>query len=477
MKKLITICCFLFSINSYGNGISVSNVNYSSTTNLLSFTITWENSWLFSGNPLLHDAAWIFIKYAPNGGDTWQHAEIIDSVSLAGYSQYISYDDLGIMIWKNSTGSETFGPVTLSLNLGPLDGSYQDFKVFATETVFIDQGDFYAGDITSAGRFYQDGNTSTPWLVDSEDAIVRGSGTGEFGQEGVMSGPNINANFPKGHDSFFCMKYKITARQYTDFLNCLTRTQQNTRTQADLSGIVASNKYVMTNTATVQDRNPIACDTDIGTGPIEFYLDMDPSNPPNSSNDGGDVVLNHLSVTDIIAYLDWSGMRPMTELEYEKICRGNVSAVAGEYAWGTDTWNPSGSITNSGTINESTSNVGILTSLYSTEPLRAGYSATATSGRTESSSAFYGVMDMHNLGEIIYGVGSANFSRFSYGDGNLSAQGNAVVTGWTVSAQLLSTQDPVTGGLEPISQGKNSVASHTIRSAHIGGRGVRRLLL
>lgn len=232
----------------------------------------------------------------------------------------------------------------------------------------------------------------------------------------------------------------------------------------------------MTNTAAVQDRNPIACDVNIGNGPIKFYLDLDASNPPNSDNDGANIVLNHLTVGDILAYFDWSGLRPMTELEYEKMCRGtNVPAIAGEFAWGSDTNNPAGTITNSGAANEATSNVGSLSNLFKTEPLRAGFAATSTSNRSASGATFWGIMDMHNLGEFMYGVESTNFSRLSYGDGSLDANGNAMVSGWTVDAQFLSTIDPTTPGIEPISEGKNLITSAT-RSAYIGARGVRRLI-
>ena len=40
---------------------------------------------------------------------------------------------------------------------------------------------------------------------------------------------------------------------------------------------------------------------------------------------------------NLCTYLDWAGLRPMTELEYEKICRGPSAPVAGEYAWGSTT--------------------------------------------------------------------------------------------------------------------------------------------
>lgn len=476
MKKIVTICLIFTCISSYGNGINVSGISFDESSSELSFTLTWENSFTTFGlYPQVFDAAWVWVKYAPNGGDSWFHATVLDSVPVQDYLQYISYDDLGIMIYKAAEGNSDFGPQEFTIELGGLTGSYQDFKVFATETVFIDGGEFFVGDEISPGRFYQNGNTSMPWEITSEDAIVRGQGNGQFNQEASTSTQDLNANFPKGFDGFFCMKYKITAHQYVDFLNCLTRTQQDARVQADLSGTTASAKYVMTNTAVQQDRNPIACNTNIGTGPIEFYMDLDPSNPPNSSNDGGNIVLNHLTAVDIIAYLEWSGMRPMSELEFEKICRGNALAVGGEYAWGTDTWNPTGTLINGGTISEITSNVGTLTSLYQLEPIRAGYAATSTSGRTESTGSFWGAMDIHNLGELVYGVESLNFSKFSYGDGNLDGFGNAIVPGWTVGAQLLTTQDPNTGGIEPISQGKHSITPLT-RSPYIGARGVRKLI-
>lgn len=480
MKKFVLLCMLLMTFQSYGNGIVVSQVSYNDNNNQLSFTLTWENNWTFGHlRPELWDAAWVFIKYAPNGGDSWFHAEIIDSIPVSEYAINISGDDLGVTIWRNpivpgQTG--TFGPQEFTMELAPMTGAYQDFKVFATEMVYIADDDFYAGDGTSSGRFHQGNNVNAPWFIESEDAIMRGSGIGEFDQEGSSSTQDLNADFPKGWTSFWCMKYKITAQQYTDFLNCLTRTQQNARTQADLSGSTASNKYVMTNTPTIQDRNPIACNVNIGTGPIQFYVDMDDTNPPNSTNDGANVVLNHLTPSDIIAFLDWSGLRPMTELEYEKITRGLAPVVAGEYAWGTDTRNAAGAIQNPGMADESTSNVGSQPSLFKLDPLRAGYAATSTSTRTESCGTFWGIMDIHNLGEFMYGVESLNFTKYSYGDGNLSAFGSAVVTGWTVGAQLLCAQDPSNPGIEPISQGKTMITPVT-RSANMGGRGIRKSYL
>jgi formylglycine-generating enzyme required for sulfatase activity len=38
---------------------------------------------------------------------------------------------------------------------------------------------------------------------------------------------------------------------------------------------------------------------------------------------------------DGMAYAAWAGLRPMTELEFEKACRGPLPPRSGEYAWGT----------------------------------------------------------------------------------------------------------------------------------------------
>ena len=43
---------------------------------------------------------------------------------------------------------------------------------------------------------------------------------------------------------------------------------------------------------------------------------------------------NFLSWDDAMAFADWCALRPMTELEFEKACRGNRKPVANEFPWG-----------------------------------------------------------------------------------------------------------------------------------------------
>jgi hypothetical protein len=161
----------------FANGIQVSGVTYNESANEITFNLSWENSYAVNGPPYINDGAWVFVKYAPNGGDVWYHAQILDSTGVSGYSQYISSDDPGIMIWDASAHQGTFGSQSFTLELAPMLGAYQDFKVFATEMVYLGNGAFYAGDGASPGRFYQ-GNVNNPWYINSEAAIMRGSGSG-----------------------------------------------------------------------------------------------------------------------------------------------------------------------------------------------------------------------------------------------------------------------------------------------------------
>ncbi|MEL6989452.1 MAG: hypothetical protein AAGK97_16690 [Bacteroidota bacterium] len=173
----------------------------------------------------------------------------------------------------------------------------------------------------------------------------------------------------------------------------------------------------------------------------------------------------------MLAYLDWIGLRLMTELEYEKICRGKeVPPTPGEYAWGTDTYNDAGDLLFDGRPIESTTHVDSLIGLFSETPLRAGFAATSTSNRAHAGASFWGHLDLHNLNETMFGVESVNLNQYSVGDGSLDIFGNANVPQWFNSAVILSTQVETTSP-NPISEGK-TIISGNLRSPHNGFRGV-----
>ena len=118
----------------------------------------------------------------------------------------------------------------------------------------------------------------------------------------------------------------------------------------------------------------------------------------------------------------------MTELEFEKICRGPVNPVLNEFAWGTSSYTiiqPS-VLSGSGITERLDTTVHGPTNLnYGLSNKRAyrpGYAAISTSTRVSSGASYYGVMNMSgNTAEFI--VNAANSAAQSYdgkvGDGVL----------------------------------------------------------
>lgn len=470
MKKIAFLFAFtLISNFLIGNGLNITNVSYTEGTNTIDCTVSWENSWYdTSGSDDMYDGVWLFVKYAPSGGDNWHHADM-SSVSSSEYS-FVSSDDKGVMVWDNSahTGTVT---MTVSITLSSLIGNFHDFKVFGMEMVYIPEGPFYAGDGYSEQTFHMNGDTLTPLHITSSDQINYGTGPGEYGQ--TINNINISSTYPKGYKSFWVMKYKITAQQYVDFLNCLSRVQQNNRVKADISGLEVVNDFVMSNHS-VFISNPIKCDNMIGTGNVEFYCDRNQNSIPNEIDDGQDRALNYLSGNDLFAFLDWAALRPYCELEYEKLCRGPLVPVAGEYPWGSTDLNGPGQTINIGQANETYSNVGILEGIYnnsSGQCLRVGATATANSTRKMASASYFGVMDIANKNEFLIPISyQAFYGDNNYGDGMLNTLGFSDNENWISSSILLVAERD-----EPISTYKSGSLLDYIRISSRGGRGVRSL--
>ena len=220
-------------------------------------------------------------------------------------------------------------------------------KILGIEMVYIPQGGFYAGDgkqstSTPPSNYgFQQGNADyDPWYISSENAIhvtnctndgYYYTSTGCDGEDVAGADFWIPDTFPKGYDAFYLMKYEISQGQYRDFLNTLTRSQQNNRTATQ-----TGDYYAMTAWASVQDRSHIRVPTTPGSGVITFGCDGNQNKTFNESSDGEWISMNYMSYMDFAAYTDWVALRPITELEYEKACRGkDIMPVNTEFAWGT----------------------------------------------------------------------------------------------------------------------------------------------
>lgn len=326
----------------------------------------------------------------------------------------------------------------------------------ATATATVSSGQVTAINVTSGGNYSSTPTVtiaappSSPYLIASENAINIASSAGSLwgastvGESSIGSPGTLSANYPKGYNAFYCMKYEVTDGQYRDFLNTLSRLQQNARINTNISPGCGfcHDQYVMyigiRNGGSIFLDNPIPLQ-----GPVEFYNNNDGDGTPNEITDGEHTACGYLTWGHAAAYLDWSGLRPMTELEFEKVCRGIQSPVSNEYAWGNSSIQIPTSYTfsNSGAFNEVVSGGYSLTQgnvyyqIYEAYPLRVGIFAdnAGNNGRMTSGASYYGIMDLTGNGtEYAVTVGNTNGRNYSgqHGDGVLSASGNANTTEW-----------------------------------------------
>lgn len=407
---------------AHANNIRVSNVSLTRQDTLtktanVTFNLAWENSWRSGEN---RDAAWVFVKFRAPGSNNWEHA-ILSTNSAAHKAASHSAisavaDGMGAFVYgvTNQAGNVNYIQTKLRWNYGLngydfAEGAVVDVSVHAIEMVYIPEGAFYLGSGGSeVGHFYQytDGMQITnPYLVDSENEITVGASNGNLyyaASVNVGDGIGIISNlFPKGYAAFYCMKYELSQGQYVEFLKKLTSAHASVR-----YSYTTISRYTI----------------------YGVYPDLDVSAP--------DRACNCISWADGAAYMDWAGLRPMTELEYEKACRGTAQPVPNEYAWGSTNvvkMTNEYLIAGSGTETALPTNANCLYGNSLGGPTRVGVFATTNSTRQSSGAGYYGVMELNgNMRERAITVGNNAGRVFTglHGDGQVSAAGNANVTNW-----------------------------------------------
>lgn len=440
------------------NNVQLTNLGVSSSDPaadhaMVSFTLTWENSWRDAEN---HDAVWVFLKFRPTAGSgSWSHATLtyVDgindghSVPAAG-TVSTTPDGLGVFISRSGMGDGTLTLANVELRWdygadGLADNASPELSAHAIEMVYIPQGAFFVGDGSNGtihGQF-EEGTSGNPLAITSEGALTLGGGAaGSLGNhnrvgmanEGLFSitgsiddfddatPQTLPAAFPKGFEAFYCMKYELTQGQYAEFLNQLDAPQAATR-------------YDATNFASANG----------GSGTTRYNIT---GTWPNFTTITPCLSATYVEWPDAAAYADWAGLRPMTELEFEKACRGIAAPVANEYAWGnvnlanTTYW----TINDQDLLNESIganyNSSGAGNAWYTDTrafpaPVRVGIFAdnAANTGRVTSGATYYGVFEMSGLcWERVVTVGRPESRVFagSHGDGNLNAVGNADNADW-----------------------------------------------
>lgn len=447
MKKLflVTILFLAISFQSKANNLVVGTPTISG--NQLTFTIKWDNSWYVTTGPSNWDAVWIFVKRqscVSGGISPWLHAQLSPtSQSVTGTVLQVDTvsDNAGIFIRRAAPGLGNINQETITLTLAAPVGT-DNIGVYGMEMVNVPEGQFYIGDgHPTAGIWnlkFTDGNTTNPKLITQ---TIQQNGIGvssNYSRGNVGSSVALGPNFPLGYNKFYCMKYEITTAQYVAFLNTLTYTQQlrivrdpNQTPPESPQGTLINNTY---NGYRIEIKTP--GDGTATLTPAVFGNDATNDNNFDQPDDALGLAVG-LGTKQFLSFLDWAAIRPMTEFEYEKACRGPLYPVVNEYAWGAtdyfgfNNFNPN----NRFTANETFSGAGLgMANLNTNMNYRVGIAATPSSNRLKAGATYYGILDMSGgMNECVVGYSNQDYSTFTTqnGDGNLDLLGFSNVTGWS----------------------------------------------
>jgi len=175
--------------------------------------------------------------------------------------------------------------------------------------------------------------------------------------------------------------------------------------------------------------------------PALYSCEANPDGMFFAADDGQNRACNFLAWGDLTAYLDWAALRPITEFEYEKACRGPEYPIPGGFAWGTDAVVDANTVTMDGTSTESvaeqaTSRAGLASHGYAGPqgPLRAGFGSSSNSDRLQAGASYFGVMELSgNLWELCVNVNVAGLLFEGVpGDGEIDTDGAANEPWWPV---------------------------------------------
>ena len=316
----------------------------------------------------------------------------------------VSEDGTGLFIYPAATYRGAIAwRVSLVLDAEAFNQRFAQARLeaYGIEMVYIPEAAFTLGDPDTTshrfGAFYESDASGEPKgliQINSEDEIAVGPTDGALhyrsqtrAYQGDQQGP-IPEAFPKGFQAFYVMKYELTQGHYAAFLNTLS--DNDTFERFSFGG---RTYYQKRGTIRLKD---------------DRYMADRPDRP-----------LNFSSWDDGLAFADWAGLRPMTELEFTKASRGPNTPLPHEFPWGTSSRDQL--VREVGPDDDLIQNNGWDESLLSHET-RPVYGA-----------SYYWVMDLAgSVWERVITIGQADGRAFagSHGDGSLGDRGRANNLDW-----------------------------------------------
>lgn len=418
MKKTVVFFALAFmASDACSSNLRITNFDFQRVTDgkdmkmWVILTVSWDNAW---NNQKNNDAAWLYFKLRhQNDTRNFRSAPVKPAGHKLLYNYlnngvspafYVPGHQAGVIVCpsKSYRGNVSWR-IQIELDLNATTGiNFNNTifgDVFGIEMVRIPTDSFYLGDSDTAkqngdGALFNFSDKER-FLVNSEAAIQVGKEKGSLyysnneqpEYRGDVAGP-IPDSFPKGFKSFYIMKYEMTQGQYTAFLNTLSNQASSFR--AGFGGKEFS----------------------VGRGSVKIENGVYKTNHP-------DRPANYTSWDDGCAFADWAGLRPVTELEFEKAARGPNRTGPGDYPWGTSNadlvsryYDDNGDLVLENPLNESKLNDSNL-ALYG--------------------ASYYWVMDLSgSLWERVISIGSPKGRSFkgSHGDGMVDGFGNATNSDW-----------------------------------------------
>lgn len=450
-------------------------------TALITFPLSWEHSWRESES---WDAVYLFVKYRRVGvNEPWHHAYLkedghrvtgggnvpameflpvkteninllrMDVIYAGNYqpTQITSKQEVaGVFLFRRTPGNGNLNIPRVSLEWdfkqGDLNLYYDvtvedirqgkiEVSVQAVEMVYVPNGPYYLGDRISPYSFVSE-ECNSAFYVNTDDE-VKVHIMGATADRGVLNRWVVPDLYPTGYTGFYTMKYEVSQEQYVNFLNRITYTDQKKRIGNDLDNL-APGQFAFGKKDVPNYRNGIILQERFRTHDtaVIFGFDLNGNDPINSDADGKSVACNYLTPDDVRAYCDWAGLRPHSEMEYEKGCRQRNPAIGANdrsFAWGTpnfaslQAWNIS-TVKNDNAEDEevliaNAANTGRMNGpkVHNLGPVRCGAFATETSDIYKAGASKWGIMEMTgNLAEIYYNARQGkNFNGEVFGDGNI----------------------------------------------------------